>query len=653
MTSLSCKLTLSLHRLRRFQAQLALPCSVTHYLPLKTTCWICLLGSLAPKAVQCKFSPILCMLSLMPCSSPRTSQFSSAGNYITPLSCSSYGAALGYCQCNEPSLPYINNNGTVTQCLSSCEEDQCAPLLAVLQVECGSNTLAPLWATDSSYITCSGGNSPDSYTTTAIITTGTDSAPASLYQAFRYCNNSATMTYTLPKQVDGLYSLTLHFAEIQYDQVTDRVFDVYINSQLILAYLDVYSIAGENTAYDYTVELTVTGSVTVEFVPYYGGAPMISGIELQFLSSDIYIKAGGGIVGLQWLSDSSFYQCVDDILSGGEGESTGATIKNTDSVPEAVYQSYRSCFFPGYLVYHIPVSVSGIYNLTLYWAEISGWIPGERIFSVFVDGSLVLENVDVARKVGDNAAYHYSLLLTLNSGTLIVSFENLGFITPFISALSLTYVAAPPTTTTTSTTTTTVPPATTTLSPFISITPYTTTTTVLPAGTPICGGAAVILQLLTGQPNVDIVEGAPVQYAKTFAVSMDAGYYQVGPIIVYVVVTGDYLVSAYESVALPEYTPLLIVYDPPGGLSSAFYHSNKVSMTLSHNQHKKFTGYHIKSHEGGLIAGDVGECTGLLVVLCENVVKTENEIFAEQDAQSKSGSSSSSVRWGREACEVD
>ena len=127
----------------------------------------------------------------------------------------------------------------------------------------------------------------------------------------------------------------------------------------------------------------------------------------------------------------------------------------------------------------------------------------------------------------------------------------------------------------------------------------------------VCRDAQVMLQLMTGRPN--ILEAPPeselLDYAKTFAVDFDAGYFQADQLLQNVVVTGDYLVSNDFSVALPEYLPLLVLYDPrelleagqrhanfllllplAGGGSVAYYRSDQVSFTVESQEYKKFSG---------------------------------------------------------------
>ena len=96
------------------------------------------------------------------------------------------------------------------------------------------------------------------YATDASIRSTDDDA---LYQSERYGNFS----YTVPLE-DGRYEVVLHFAEIYHESRDERLFDVEIENEEVVADIDLYARAGANAAYDlrYTMEVT-DGALNVIF----------------------------------------------------------------------------------------------------------------------------------------------------------------------------------------------------------------------------------------------------------------------------------------------------------------------------------------------------------------------------------------------------
>ena len=65
----------------------------------------------------------------------------------------------------------------------------------------------------------------------------------------------------------------------------------------------------------------------------------------------------------------------------------------------------------------------------------------------------------------------------------------------------------------------------------------------------------------------------------------------------------------------PEYFPLLILYDPPGGQSYSYYESSQSSVTLKHDSYEAFNGGYAKANlginwniEGGVCAAWFEHC---------------------------------------------
>jgi len=159
-------------------------------------------------------------------------------------------------------------------------------------------------------------------------------------RAFTSWNAAEPYIYEFPvRAAEDHYVVTLHFAETHFTTAGKRVFDVYVEGELILDNFDPYVMAGGfATGYHVTVTPLVTdGSITIEFKRVIEH-PKISGIEVADASTyvpptdaptsslaptaaptaisekqfeDIYINCGGGEYGghsgeVTWMADRFF-----------------------------------------------------------------------------------------------------------------------------------------------------------------------------------------------------------------------------------------------------------------------------------------------------------------------------------------------------------
>jgi hypothetical protein len=111
------------------------------------------------------------------------------------------------------------------------------------------------------------------YTTGATFSTvdtiGNTNASA-LYQTERY----GTFSYAIPV-TNGDYTLTLQFAEVYWDASGERVFDVLVEGTRRISNLDIYAVAGKNTAYDVNLPVTVNdGMLNLDFQPVVDNATL-------------------------------------------------------------------------------------------------------------------------------------------------------------------------------------------------------------------------------------------------------------------------------------------------------------------------------------------------------------------------------------------
>jgi hypothetical protein len=108
---------------------------------------------------------------------------------------------------------------------------------------------------------------------TATVITGT--SDPTLYQSVRYGNFS----YNIPL-ANGNYTVTLKFAEIYWTAAGKRVFNVSMQGTQVISNLDIYAQAGQNTAYDVTIPVSVTnGTLNIVFTSVVDNAN-VSAIEV-------------------------------------------------------------------------------------------------------------------------------------------------------------------------------------------------------------------------------------------------------------------------------------------------------------------------------------------------------------------------------------
>ncbi|WP_168442447.1 malectin domain-containing carbohydrate-binding protein [Pontiella desulfatans] len=130
-------------------------------------------------------------------------------------------------------------------------------------------------------------------------------------------------------------------------------------------------------------------------------------------STAVAINCGGsaftGSDGTAYLADS-FY-------TGGHTDAfPGNAVANTDD--DLLYNYARS----GHSAYNIPVD-NGTYTVHLKFAETYFSQANKRIFDVFIEGSLVLENLDLfATAPGQWVAYDRTFTATVSDGTLNIGF---------------------------------------------------------------------------------------------------------------------------------------------------------------------------------------------------------------------------------------
>jgi hypothetical protein len=236
-------------------------------------------------------------------------------------------------------------------------------------------------------------------------------------------------TYTIPAP-NGSYNLSLLFAEIQYANPGERVFNVLVNGAPVLTNFDILSQVAPNTALSKTFPVTVsTGAVQISVVGVTRRG-ILNGIRLVPTTSSggggitpppvsagapvVSINCGGsGMTGL----DSTVWS-TDQNYSGGDLAYTSNPITGAPDL--YLYRTARRGVY-GNFSYSIPLA-NGSYVLRLKFAEIAFGGKGQRVFNVNVNGSPVLTNFDIVADAGPLTADDKQFPVTVTNGTLQIDF---------------------------------------------------------------------------------------------------------------------------------------------------------------------------------------------------------------------------------------
>jgi PKD repeat protein len=136
-----------------------------------------------------------------------------------------------------------------------------------------TDSTGKVWSADRSYSAGSWGNTGGSTYSNSNTIAGTPDPD--LYRSERYGNFQ--YQFTVP---DGNYQVTLKFAEIYWDSVGQRVFNVDIEGTRVMSNVDLNALVGKNTAYDRTFAVSVSdGILNINFQTIQDNAK-ISAIEV-------------------------------------------------------------------------------------------------------------------------------------------------------------------------------------------------------------------------------------------------------------------------------------------------------------------------------------------------------------------------------------
>ena len=292
-----------------------------------------------------------------------------------------------------------------------------------IRVNCGStstytDTDGNEWSADF------GSNGGSTYSSSSASISNTEDDE--IYQSERYYGSN--LIYTFTSMTNTFYDVTLHFAEIFFSSSGSRVFDIDIQGITVLQDLDIYDTVGHDAALELTYEaIEVTNGELVIELAKQTENPKISGIEIvQRIVEDsaiyeLFINSGG--YSTDFTDSSGDVWVVDNYYSsGGTGGtsviSTAVTISDTSS--QAVYQHARITNDNlDSVVYSIPVDESGVFDITLYFAEIVESAANARVMNIEIEGTEVRSGFDIFATVGANTATSLSFELVVVSDQMV------------------------------------------------------------------------------------------------------------------------------------------------------------------------------------------------------------------------------------------
>jgi endoglucanase len=337
----------------------------------------------------------------------------------------------------------------------------CFSATALRRVNVGGpqvNTGGSTWSADQAYSAGSWGYSGGAVSTNTNSIAGTTDDV--LYNTGRY--GLTQYQFTVP---NGAYRVQLHFAETYFSWNGARIMSVTLEGLSAVSSLDIYATVGGSTALvltrdtqvndgvlslgfsatadtpeiraiavfpavacpatptsthtpnwsptrtptrspSHTVSPTRTPSPSITPTPTLSPTPCGAVVVAR-------INSGGGAytdgLGQLWSADQSFM--------GGTAATVADPIALTTDDP--LYQSER---YGSPLAYAIPVPAAGSYQVRFLWAETFHTAPGERVFSVTLEGAVSVSNLDIfAAAGGGDRAYQLTRTVTVNDGTLNIA----------------------------------------------------------------------------------------------------------------------------------------------------------------------------------------------------------------------------------------
>jgi fibronectin type 3 domain-containing protein len=270
----------------------------------------------------------------------------------------------------------------------------------------------------------------------------TNPAPQGIYNVERWGPAAWTIPGLNPL---GGYNVRLHFVDFSSTAAGQRQFNVSINGEQVLTNFDIFAATGAiNTAIveEYYTLADENGVIEIQTAIGAANDPTIEAIEIipatgsnpvgatPGTTSDLAIASGTTTAVGKFIADEDF--------NGGDSNAPypySATVTlNSNSAPQGVYDYERYVPF----TYDLTGLVADApYTVTMHFAEMYWTGPGDRVFSVWMNGKYVLNDLDVFKTTGgENIAYDPQFTTNADKfGQIIVQFIYGGVDQPFINGI--------------------------------------------------------------------------------------------------------------------------------------------------------------------------------------------------------------------------
>jgi hypothetical protein len=274
------------------------------------------------------------------------------------------------------------------------------------------DTLGQLWSADQGFSTGQADSTSDRIA----------DPNSTLYQSERWDPPGAPeLSYDLPV-ANGSYRVNLYFAEIYPGAafVGGRVFDVAIEGTTVLQHLDIFAEVGFLKPLVKSFTTTVSNGVLDILFSHVVENPKISAIEIIPLSTApppaaIRVNAGGPAFtdssGNAWEADRNF-NTGNAFTSAQPWTGPNAPLYGTDRWDPAAAPELSYSF----------LVTPGTYTVRLHFAEVYFTAVGSRVFDVFIDGTKVLDKLDIVHEVGPMAPLVKSFTVNQTGSSLTISF---------------------------------------------------------------------------------------------------------------------------------------------------------------------------------------------------------------------------------------
>lgn len=212
------------------------------------------------------------------------------------------------------------------------------------------------------------------------------------------------LTYQIPVSQAGSYNVTLYFSENVVSSAGQRLFNIAIQGSTVATNFDIFSSAGNQqgvlVAPSYTASVT-SGSLIINIsITSVSNSVVLSGLSVQPLdwsrpssAQAMYVNIGGSggtdASGHTWLPGANF-------TKNGNAASVTNTISGASSDLQFVYDTNQW----GAFSIAIPAPSSGLYTVSILFAETYWSSSGQRVFNVSLQGIQVLSNYDIYTAAG-------------------------------------------------------------------------------------------------------------------------------------------------------------------------------------------------------------------------------------------------------------